>query len=223
MKTGLRFLVVDDHWIARSAVSHLLTRLDRHAEISEAENGAAAVAFVDAAPFDAAVVDLNLPGENVFDIIRALRSKQPAMGIVVLSVSESREDVLQSLAAGAVGYIPKTSGPTEILETVKRVLKGEVSLPQRLLTVGALSDGVFQADAEIERFEAALAEFTPRQKDVVRLMGRGARNAEIAQELAISVNTVRAHVQAIMTRLDIRNRTQIESLSSRSVRMRAAA
>lgn len=221
--TSLRFLVVDDHWIARSAVSHLLARLDRRAEICEAESGTKAIEMAKTSRFDAALIDLNIPGENVFDVIRALKHRQPALSIIVLSASERREDVLQSLAAGAVGYIPKTSSAAEILEAVKRVLAGDVSLPQRLLSAQSLTDGVFAADSEIARFEAALTAFTPRQKDVVRLIGRGARNAEIACELSISVNTVRAHVQAIMTRLDIHNRNQIESLSNRSLRLKSAA
>ncbi len=213
----LSVLVADDHWVARAAVSHLLNKLDREIDLFEAANGDELNAALNSAPaLNLIILDLNMPGCDAWSTIRNVRKSLPMTPLIVISASEKRADVLRSLQEGAVGYVPKSAEPDVILSTVKRVLAGEVALPQRLLVKQEADQGETIADdRELAQVCAALEHFTPRQREIFGLLATGAQNKDIARTLDLSVNTVRVHMQAITSKLKISNRSEIALCAAR--------
>ena len=213
----LSVLVADDHWVARIAVSHLLKKLDYEIDLLEAANGDELRSALDAEKaLDLIILDLNMPGCDAWATISDVRKSYAMTRLIVMSASEKRSDVLRSLQEGAVGYVPKSAEPDVILSSIKRVLAGEVALPQRLLvTEEADQAEAIADDKELAYICEALEHFTPRQKEIFTLLATGAQNKDIAKALDLSVNTVRVHMQAITSKLKISNRSEIALCAAR--------
>ena len=135
--------------------------------------------------------------------IRELRHTYALLRCVVMSGSEQRQDVLDALAAGAFGYIPKSLDPEAMVAAIQQVLGGGIYAPTLLLTEPAETP---EPSATID--PAVMAMLTPRQYDVLRLLGKGQANKEIARALDISEGTVKIHLAAIFRVLEVRNRTE---------------
>ena len=156
------------------------------------------------AAVDLVVVDLFMPGMSGGSTIRELRLGFPGLRFVVMSASEERQHVLDALAAGAFGYIPKSLEPEAMIAAFQQILNGGIYAPTLLLTepAHAPEPAPAQVDSQV------LATLTPRQCDVLRLLGKGQANKEIARALDISEGTVKIHLAAIFRLLDVRNRTE---------------
>ncbi len=216
--TTLRVLAADDHWIARVAIDQVLKKSGLPHELLEAATSDEVIRIAKANnPLDLIILDLNMPGRSAWETIKELRAQGVDAPLIIMSVSEQRKDVLKSLEEGAVGYVPKTADPEVILSTIRRVLNGEVALPQKLLVKEAKETHkhAFTDDEKLAHIFAVLETFTPRQRDVFELLASGARNEEIAASLELSVNTIRVHMQAIASKLDTRNRSEIALYASR--------
>ncbi|MEM6537943.1 MAG: response regulator transcription factor [Pseudomonadota bacterium] len=222
-KRKLTALVADDHWVVRSSLKALL---DTEYELTcfDAENAAEALTCARMhASLDLIVLDLSMPGGSSLSIIPQLRQAAPKAAIAIFSVSENRVDVLKSLEHGAAGYIPKTAEATVILSTVERLLRGEVALPQRLLVSDdPVTESVLVDDDDMSKIFTACNSFTKRQEDVFRLLASGASNTQIANDLGLSPNTVRVHLQAISSKLSAKGRDQMVLFASRWVQRSAA-
>ena len=157
------------------------------------------------------LIDLVMPGMDGFEGLRALREKAPTVPLVVISVSEDRDDILRAVDMGALGYIPKTSQGDEILKAISLVLSGEVSLPRRILEKPGISQtiGVAQPFAVQQQDPMIEARLTRRQREIFELLSQGLSNADIAGRLGLSVNTVRVHIHGILQRLRLDNRMQV--------------
>jgi len=125
------------------------------------------------------------------------------LSYVVMSGSEQRQDVLDALASGASGYIPKSLDPEAMVAAIQHVLAGGIYAPTLLLT-----EPIEAADSESTVDPNVMAMLTPRQYDVLRLLGKGQANKEIARALDISEGTVKIHLAAIFRVLEVRNRTE---------------
>jgi DNA-binding NarL/FixJ family response regulator len=206
----LKILAADDHWIARAAMSQLLRGLGRKVEILEAADFDAAVKLAETNPdLDLILIDLIMPGMDGFDGIRALREMVPGVPLVVVSVSEDREDILQAVNLGALGYIPKTAEGEEIVKAIELVLSGEVALPRRILEQPEAVSGAAKQGGRSKGAPSPEARLTKRQKEIFNLLSEGLSNAEIASRLGLSVNTVRVHIHGILQRLQLDNRMQV--------------
>ena len=212
MTEPLKILAADDHWIARAALSQLLKGLGRKVVVLEAGDFNEALEIVgEHDDLDMILIDLVMPGMDGFEGLRALREKAPTVPLVVISVSEEREDILRAVNLGALGYIPKTSQGDEILKAISLVLSGEVSLPRRILEKPGISQTIgaprpFAAQRQDASLEARL---TRRQREIFDLLSLGLSNADIAGRLGLSVNTVRVHIHGILQRLQLDNRMQV--------------
>ncbi len=199
-----QFVIADDHALFRAGLRLLLADGCGPAEVREAASLPELRALLDLdAEVDLAVVDLSMPGMSGAASLRALRHAFAQLRLVVMSGSEERQDVLDALAAGAFGYIPKSLDPEAMVAAFQQVLGGGIYAPTLLLTEPERTPELSAPlDASI------IAMLTPRQCDVLRLLGKGQANKEIARALDISEGTVKIHLAAIFRLLDVRNRTE---------------
>ena len=197
----LKILVVDDHPMMSVALADVLRGLAAKVETLIAHSGAAALQMVAQHPdLDLVLLDLGLPDVDGFDLLARLRARCPGVPLAVVSGNEREQDMRRALAAGALGFIPKSTPPAKLLQAIRQVLAGEVVMPAALTAAPAAA-----AAAAGETRAEALSE---RQHDVLRLICAGKSNKFIAQELALAEKTVKGHVTAIFKSLDVVNRTQ---------------
>ncbi|MGF1610293.1 MAG: response regulator [Kiloniellales bacterium] len=210
----MRALIADDHWAYRAGMIPLLKKIDRDISIVEANSFQSVLDILSKdRDFDLVLMDLHMPGYEPFAGLRAVRSAAPEVPILVISISESRRDVLRSLELGAAGYVPKTAEPDQVTKAINRVLGGEVSIPRALLE---LSEDEAQSRHGVNErgrsSEDPFANLTKRQRQVLTRLARGLPNTEIARELGLSVFTVKLHVSSIFKALSVSNRTEAARL-----------
>lgn len=209
-----RILCVDDEWIVRAGLSHLLAQ-QPGTEISGAASVDAAIEELDAGnEFDLIILDLRMPGSEPFTGLSRLHKRAPTVPIIVFSVCDSREDVLTAVQHGAMGYLTKATSGQDIKEAVARVLAGEVWLPRSLLAMenaqGVSEPKRFYSHEAENKVEpaGAIRKLTKRQHEIFNLLAEGKSNRQIAFDIGISEHTVRVHMTAILRSLGVRNRTQ---------------
>jgi two-component system, NarL family, nitrate/nitrite response regulator NarL len=210
---SMKLLIIDDHSIMRAGLAALLGQPGSAIEVLQAGDAAAGVAEVEAHPdLDAVFLDLSMPGEDGMSALREIGSRRPDLPVILLSSSEDPADVRRALAAGALGYVPKSSGPETLMSALRLVLAGEVYVPPIMLREAAQSAdrGGLPTDG------APGSALTDRQIEVLRLLCRGQSNKEIGRQLLVAERTVKAHVTAIFRSLRVVNRTQAVEAARRA-------
>lgn len=208
---SMKIMIADDHELFRDGLRHVLEQLGENVSIVEASDYNQALQRAEE-EHDISIVlmDLAMPGMPWGEGLQALRERLPAdVPIIVLSASDDRRHVLQAVNLGAAGFIPKTSSSRVMLSALKLVLSGGVYLPPALLEQGSGAGGGF-ADTPGAPFgmENAASFLTPRQREVLALLGQGKSNKEIARVLHLAEGTVKLHVTAILKALNVNNRTR---------------
>lgn len=190
----LRILIADDHFVVRSGLAALIASESDLVVVAEATDGDQAVALFAATQPDLAVLDLRMPGLNGRDAITQIRRASPAARILVLTAYNGDEDIHGALAAGASGYLLKSSTGDDLLPAIRALCAGERWIPRDVASRLAVRRG----------FEP----LTPRELEVLREMAKGRANKEIAHTLAISENTVKDHLKHILGKLHVAARTE---------------
>jgi DNA-binding NarL/FixJ family response regulator len=201
----MKLLIVDDHSMVREGLAALLAQPGSAVEVLQAGDAAGGLALVeDHADLDAVLLDLNMPGQDGIAALRGIAERRPDLPVILLSSSEDPADIRRGLAAGALGYLPKSASPQTLMSALRLVLAGEIYVPPIMLkeTIANVSDRDAQAKA------GATGALTERQIDVLRLLCRGLSNKEIGRELQVAERTVKAHVTAIFKSLRVINRSQ---------------
>ncbi len=194
----LKILLADDHALFREGIKQLFVHLDSAVQVVEASNGAEVMHLARTQPnFDLVLLDLGMPGVDGFAGLAAFRTHAPSVPVVVISGSEELDDVQAVLDGGAAGFIPKSSATDIILNALRLVLAGGIYTPP------GLSSGQNTVVSKSQ-----LEALTPRQRDVLALMGQGQSNKEIGITLELSEATVKQHVSAILKTLRVANRMQ---------------
>ncbi len=209
----MRALTADAEVLSRTGIRHLLQQLDADVDVVEAGSFDEALDHAGEVPrLDLIVLDPTMPGmewETIwFERLRMLRTRAPAAAIVIITASESPNDIRRALEVGVAGYIPKTANAGTISNALKLVLADEIYVPPALArrppnAVGMPASGPAGAD---ER--SLTAPLTERQREVLAFLGEGKADKGIAGELGISERTVASHVGSILKRLGVANRTQ---------------
>ncbi len=209
----MKVLLADDHWIVRTALCRILEQLDEDIEVLEASTFDEAFEVAKYTPdLDLILVDLVMPGMNRLVGMQAIHDCRPQVPVVVISVIEDRKEILRAVDLGAMGYVPKTAEGDDIIKALKLVLNGGVALPRRILQRRdefAMEDTIKEPLPEL--IDSRL---TKRQHQVLELLGEGGSNAQIADKLGLSKNTVRVHIHAILNRLQLKNRTEAALLAA---------
>jgi DNA-binding NarL/FixJ family response regulator len=208
---AVRILVVDDHPLIREALRQVLQALDSAVDLLEAQTGAEALELARRNPkLSLILLDLALPGTDGFETLRQLREEFPAIPVVVLSAHEQPESVTRAIDGGAMGFIPKTSTSSILVQALRLVLSGGIYLPPEVLR--RQSPGGSSAPAPVTT-PAQLRDpheigLTERQSQVLALLVQGMPNKLICRELKLAEGTVKIHVTAILKSLGVGNRTQ---------------
>lgn len=198
----LRVLVVDDHALFRRGLVEMLAEEPDFQVVGEADGGREAVARAVALAPDVVLMDVAMPGTDGVAATAALCQREPPPKVLMLTVAEDSATLFRAMAAGARGYVLKTATPAEILDALRQVAQGWVVISPAMapLLLAHLTEGGRGAPPPVS-LRGPLTPLTPREQEVLRLIARGLTNQEIAQELVISVDTVKSHVRAILDKL----------------------
>ena len=199
----MKVFLVDDHALFRAGVRAEIGReLDVVGEAGTVEE---AVPAILASSPDVVVVDVHMPGGGGKAIIEAVLRERPDITFLALSVSDSAEDVVAVIRAGARGYVTKTIEASELVDAIRRVRAGDAVFSPRLagFVLDAFS-GVLPPASDPE-----LDQLTAREQDVMRLIARGYTYREVATRLHLSVKTIETHVSAVLRKLQLSNRHEL--------------
>jgi DNA-binding NarL/FixJ family response regulator len=209
----IRVLLVDDHDLFRTGLRNLLEEQTVQV-VGEAAEGAQAVRLVRELAPDVVVMDLNMPGMTGVEATRQVTSLAPLTRVVVLTISDQDEDVMNAILAGACGYLMKDSSIQDLMQGIRAAAVGE-SLISPHIAAKVLqrmrATGTNEQDAATIR-----AELSDREIEVLKLIANGKDNAQIAGELHISPKTVKNHISNILMKLQIDNRIQAAVYAVRS-------
>lgn len=205
----VRVLLVDDDALVRAGLRLILGGAPDLVVVGEAGDGYAAVDAVLAHHPDLVLMDVRMPRRDGLAATRDLLARPNPPRILVLTTFDTDELVLAALRAGAHGFLLKDTPPERMVDAVRAVAAGETTLsPSVVRQVVAVATG---SDHDVRRRRAAarLATLTDREREVALGIGRGCSNAQIAQELTMSVATVKAHLGHVFAKLDAANRVQV--------------
>jgi DNA-binding NarL/FixJ family response regulator len=205
--TRRRIIIVDDHPLFRAALRQTLAAGDPAILVEEAGDLAALNAALEAdRDCDMVLLDLNMPGARGFSGLLLLRAQYPDVPVMIISAVDESFVIRRAFELGAAGYLHKSVGPPDIRRAIETVLSGEVYVPEGTdLAVKDEHSGLMQR----------LSSLTPQQVRVLMMLSDGLMNKQIAYELSISEATVKAHVSAILQKLDVDSRTQAVIAASR--------
>ena len=198
-----RIMLVDDHPMLRRGLSDLLSMEDDLLPVAQAASGEEALMLAERHELDLILLDLNMPGMDGIETIRALRAAGVDTRIVIFSVSDDHDDVLEALREGADGYLLKDMEPEELIEQIRLAGQGKMALSAELTQV--LAQAIRGRPAASQAQPSML---TKREKDVLKLIAKGQSNKMIARSLDIAEGTVKVHVKRLLSKLGMRSRTE---------------
>ena len=207
---AMKVLIADDHWVVRQSLKEATKSVSQNIEPIEAADFNQAVEALRADPdIGLMLVDLIMPGFGEFDGLRHLRSQFPQIPIVVVSIHDDPDKVLEAIGCGVIGYIPKTAGGEEIIKSLTRVISGETSFPREILerstTHSAQSTARNNTNPDNQE-DINLDVLTRREREILSLLGQGTAIAKVAAKFSITPHTVRVHLGNAMNKLGLSDR-----------------
>ena len=200
--SAYHFVIADDHPLFRGALRQALEGMFQGVTIAEAGSlEEVTKALETAADIDLVLLDLNMPGVRGFSGLMYLRAQYPVVPVIVVSATEDTGTIRRCMEFGAAGFVSKSLGTGQIREALTAVMAGGVWTPPGVNLAAAPDD---ETTALVKR----LATLTPQQVRVLMMLNEGLLNKQIAYELDVSEATVKAHVSAILQKLDVDSRTQ---------------
>lgn len=192
----MKILVVDDHALFRDGLKYVLDKLSDGVEVFDAHNCESAIKILDQhSTINLVLVDLQMPGGNGFTLLEHCGAHYPLLPLIIVSGSNSRQDVMHARSSGAMGFVNKDMNSEVMLSALQIVLNGELYFPQL-------------SEQDQNPF------FTPRQIEVLTFIVAGLSNKLIAANMNVAEATIKMHITAIMKKLNVTNRTQA-ALSAR--------
>ncbi|GII94940.1 response regulator [Sinosporangium siamense] len=204
----IEVLLVDDHVLVRAGLRMLLDTEPGLTAVGEAADGEDAVRQSHALRPHVVLMDLHMPGVDGVEATKRITAELPDTKVLVLSTFDLEEYVVSALRAGASGFLPKDASPEELVEGIKIVHRGEAVVAPRLL-VGLI--GTFVRPARPEppiKLPGTLPALSDRERTVLTLIARGLSNQQIADEVGLSLSTVKNRVSDIFAKLGVRDRAQ---------------
>ncbi|WP_328747061.1 response regulator transcription factor [Streptomyces sp. NBC_00285] len=207
----IRVLIADDEALMRAGIRLILQNAEDIEVVAEAGDGLEAAAACRAQDIDVALLDIQMPSRDGIAAAEDIARLSPRTCVVMLTAFGEEASVTRALRAGASGFLLKDTGPAELIRAVQLAAKGEPVLAPRITR--QLLERHVRSGRDIEAARRRTDELTPTERDVLRLLGTGLSNAEIADQLYLSVGTVKAHISRILTRTGCANRVQAAVLA----------
>jgi two-component system NarL family response regulator len=190
---SISVFLVDDHPVVREGLHALFSRFPEFTIIGEAADGLTAVSLFSSLQPDVALIDLRLPGQNGIEAIRAIRALHPRAGLIAITSFDGDADARNAFAAGANGFLFKGAPGAEVLDAVRAVHAGGRWITSEIAALLNATGGT---------------DLSTREHEVIILLAEGLRNQQIADQLSLSLSTVKCHVNAILDKLDAVDRTE---------------
>jgi len=198
----IRVLIADDHVVVREGLKHIISKASDMTVSAEAVNGQEVIDRVREQTFDVVVLDINMPGRGGFEILKELRRDHARLPVLVLSVHPEDQVGVRVLKAGASGYLNKESTPKELVNAIRKVYTGGKFITPTLAE--KLAYGL-----ELDVKGLAHENLSDREYQVFLMLAAGKATNEIAQELALSVKTVRTYRQRILEKMTMKNDVEL--------------
>lgn len=206
MKSPIKIILTDDHRIFRDGIKSLLSEHDHLLIIGEASSGSELLDLLQVKVPDIVIMDISMPKISGIDVAKQLTSQYPEIKVIILSMHTNEEFVINSIKAGAQGYLPKDTSKEELLYAIETVYEGGEYYSK------CVSDSFMKNYVKRVRVEQTLKqndELTKREIEILKLAASGCCNKEIANQLLISVKTVDAHKNHIMQKLKLKNTAEM--------------
>ncbi|HHE6471034.1 TPA: two-component system response regulator NarL [Providencia rettgeri] len=196
-------LLIDDHPMLRNGVKQLISLESSLQVIGEAGDGKTGIQIAEEQDPDLILLDLNMPGMNGFETLDELRKRELSGRIILFTVSNYSDDLVNALKRGADGYLLKDMEPEELIVALKEAASGKLVVSPTLASVLAesLRDSTTQDDNNI-------TSLTPREADILELISQGLSNKMIARKLDIAESTVKVHVKHLLKKLNLKSRVE---------------
>ncbi|MGW3419646.1 response regulator [Streptomyces phaeochromogenes] len=207
----IRVLVADDEALMRVGIRLILENADDIEVVAEAGDGLEAAAACRTQDIDVALLDIQMPTRDGIAAAEDIARLSPRTCVVMLTAFGEEASVTRALRAGASGFLLKDTGPAELIRAVQLAAKGEPVLAPRITR--QLLERHVRSGRDTEAALRRTEELTRAERDVLRLLGTGLSNAEIADQLYMSAGTVKAHISRILTRTGCANRVQAAVLA----------
>jgi DNA-binding NarL/FixJ family response regulator len=201
-----RLLIADDHELARLGLRTMLAPEPDLEVVGEASTGRETLALVRQLQPDLVLMDIRMPDLDGLVATRAIKEEFPRMSVLIVTLSEDPDYLVEALRAGAAGYVLKDASRREVVMAVRHVLGGESPIDPKL--AAQLIHRVSSMQAPPAEPSRRVDELTRRELEVLRLVAEGKTNAVIAQSLFVSLGTVKVHVERIINKLGVSDRTQ---------------
>lgn len=196
-------LVIDDHPLMRKGIVQLIAMENSLRLVGEAGDGQQGLALARQLRPDLILLDLNMRGMSGQELLRTLKAEDHDARVIILTVSDSEEDVVEALRAGADGYLLKDMEPEDVLHSLRAAAQGRMALGERIAAI--LADALRH---EIAARPAVSARLTEREREILSHIAAGHSNKLIARELKITEGTVKVHVKHLLRKLDLGSRVE---------------
>jgi len=208
-----KLLIVDDHVVLRDGLVSLIGPQPDFEVVGEAGTLNEAVTKAYELKPDLVLMDIGLPDGSGVDATKAILAQRPETDIVILTLHDSDEILMDAMRSGAKGYLLKSAPAVEVIASLRALARGEPALSRQM--TGRVLAGLASEKHPLREQSPAIEQLTPRELEVLGELSRGATNGEIAERLYISVNTVKNHVHEILNKLDLNNRREAASFAIR--------
>jgi DNA-binding NarL/FixJ family response regulator len=205
----IRVVIADDHLLFRAGIVSLFSGQPDFEVVGEAANGAEAIQMVQQLSPDLLLLDVRMPGVSGLAVLQQIRDQNSDVHVVMLTASEDDDDLLASVKSGAQGYLLKNTAPAELFARLRGVMLGEAAIS------GTLAARLLRELSRESKWGRGATVLSEREAEVLRLVAEGASNREIAAQLTITENTVKKHLQSILEKLHLENRTQAAAYALR--------
>lgn len=197
-----RILLIDDHPLLRKGLAQLINEEPELEVVGESGNGLEGIEQAESLRPDLILLDLNMKGMDGLETLKLMRSRNIFARVVVLTVSEHKDDVSAMFRAGADGYLLKDMDPEDLLDNIARAASGKLAVDDRLAEILA---SVLRPETKQDN---KLELLTPKEQETLRFIAEGDSNKVIARKMAISEGTVKVHVKRLLRKLNCRSRVE---------------